>query len=217
MKYSLLIGQRTKHWKTNVESFGGNFVDTNLKFGLVKKAIKVIEVVGLVSWRIVRTDEYGHANYYDIVRESPDVTEFFKEEKEKREKFNKNQERRVKEINKLPKTFFIRNVTEMINITGFKVYIDRSDYSYKPSHSSKLRGYMKFRFDKNGIVCGRQMFSSSVYTTASGGYQKAKFEREIYWELGIKNEELPSNFDYKKLLIALRIAENRYNKMIREL
>lgn len=216
MKYSLLIGKRTKHWKTNVEEFNGNFINTNLKFGLIKKAIKVIKVAELVSWRITKQDKYGCTNYNDIVQESPDITEFFKRENKKRKELTKEQERRIEAINKLPKSFLIKDIGKMLNIKGFKVYIDRTDYYYKPNYSSQIQGYIKFRFEKDDTACGTNHFSISTYITSSGNYQKAKFKREIYWELGIKNKMLPKDFNYKKLLIAFRTIENQYKKMILE-
>jgi len=219
MKCTLIIGIKEDNFnfdkkKVDENVFRGRYQDTNLVLDSVKKAKQIAEIAGIDCFRVLEMDErYNNWNYSgEALYETADITAFNSKSKMSAEKFEKDQERRAKRINRLPKSTEIKG----LHITGCKMFLTRSDYSYNKAYSRSLRGSVNIRIVTNNRTVAEH-FTPTNYITRAGKFQIKKFKSDFYWITGVHLESMSEHYDYKALLTRLRTEEKKLSKQISEI
>jgi len=173
-KYRLVAGQRSANWRTGIEEYDGNSRDTALNFITLKDLKEAARLAGLISYQVYINDRYGYGR--DPVYETPDVVTFHQSKEEEKNQFNKDQEKKVKLINQLPKKMEI----EGLNIRSrkdLKVYIVHSEAYYKASQSRSIQVYFKYHFElARKPLVEENRFDPTDFFTKGGAFQWKNFK-----------------------------------------
>lgn len=214
MKCTLIVGKKSK-WallsNSEEETFTGHYTNTNLFFESIKDAKKVAVLAGVDCFRVMKVDDRNDYSYSDEpLYETADITRFNERQREKSYNHEKEQNRKVREINKLPKKIEVLGP----KVSGCKVFLMRHEYSYDKRISRNLSGYVSVWIFKDNKVVS-DMFSPSNYIKRNGSVMVKKFKEDFYWRFGVHTEDLPSTFDYKGLLLEIRSAKQKFENKIR--
>jgi len=214
MKFTILIGRKSASYFDEDEKlrFNGQYDRINLVLNSLEIAHEIAKLAEIDCYRIMKLNEkYNDFSYSDTpIFETEDITAYWNKSKKDSEDYDALQNKRVKIINSWPEYTDHGN----FGIEGLEVRMKRMKYSYNKAYSRKLQGYARVEIINDGKVRNK-WFSPENYITRAGHVQLKKFKDSFTWETGIKKENLPENFDYKKFLVALRTIEKDFDSKVR--
>jgi len=183
------IGEESRNWETEELGYNGNDRQTNI-FSTEEKIRLVLQLLEIKHWKLYEaTERNGYkSEHHKCFDKSQTIKDYENKKKNESEEYNKKQNEKCKKINTLPKKFKVEN-----NIPGFKLIIERSEYTFSPTRSSSIQGGLTWKTPSE-----RSVFHHKNYLTDSGAFQNKKFTEDLNWNFGIHKEDVLKHYSSVK-------------------
>ena len=203
------IGEESRNWETKELGYNGNDRQTNI-FSTEEKIRLVLQLLEIKHWKLYEaTERDGYkSEAYEAFDKSQSIKDYENKKKNESEEYNKKQNEKCKKINTLPKKFKVEN-----NIPGFKLVIERSEYTFSPTRSSSIQGGLTWKTPSE-----RSVFHHKNYLTGSGAFQNKKFTEDLHWNFGITEKDVLKYYSsVKEFFIVLKEEYKKVNGLIKNI